>query len=160
MRWMYPALILVLTVIAPVIHVVVALAASGWSADPWPIIGYAFVFWGVGIRLFTAGLSQLLRPQFTSQQILGEKGSGANQIVQELGAANVAIGGIGLVATIWLSAWIPAAGLAGCFFLGFAGLRHIAKRGKNLKESVATYTDLFVAIVLAVYLIVTLIAAL
>ncbi|HET8926274.1 MAG TPA: hypothetical protein VFN24_00405 [Microbacterium sp.] len=160
MRLAYPAIILVLTVVAPIVNVIVVLAASGWTADPWPVIGSAFVFWAVGIRLLTAGLSQILRPGFTSEGILGAKDGSANQIVQELGAANVGMGAIGLIATLWLPAWIPAAALAGGFFLGFAGLRHVAKKGKGLNEAVATYTDIFVALVLAVYLIVMLVRAL
>jgi hypothetical protein len=160
MRLAYPVIIIVLTVVAPVAHVIVVLAASGWTADPWPVIGSAFVFWAVGIRLLAAGISQILRPGFTSQGILGTKDGSANQIVQELGAANVGMGVIGLIATLWLPAWIPAAALAAGIFLGFAGLRHITKRGKNLREAVATYTDLFVALVLAVYLIATLVGAL
>ena len=160
MRLAYPVIVLVLTVVAPIVHIIVALAASGWTADPWPVIGWAFVFWAVGIRLLTAGLSQMVRPGFTSQGILGGKDGSANQIVQELGAANAAMGGIGLIATLWLPAWISAAALAGGFFLGFAGLRHIAKKGKSVNEQVVTYTDIFVALVLAAYLIATLVGAL
>jgi len=152
-------LIIGLMVVAPIANVLIRLSAQGWTGDLWPIIGNAFVFWGVGVRLFTAGLSQIVRPQFTATTLLGVTNTGANQIVQELGSANVAIGAVGVIATVWLSAWTPAAALAGCVFLGFAGVRHIAKPGKNANELVETYTDIFVALVLAVYLIVTLVAA-
>lgn len=160
MRPVYPVVIVVLTVVAPLVHILVVLAGSGWTADPWPVIGSAFVFWAVGIRLLAAGLSQILRPGFTSQGILGTKDGSANQIVQELGAANVGMGVIGLVATLWLAEWIPAAALVACIFLGFAGLRHVAKKGKNVNEAVATYTDIFVALVLAAYLVATLVTTL
>lgn len=160
MRAGYRWLIIVLMVIAPIVNVLIGLSAKGWAGDPWPIIGNAFVFWGVGVRLFSAGLSQIMRPQFTSASLLGAKNAGADQVVQELGFANVAIGTVGLVATLWLSGWTAAAALAGCIFLGFAGFRHVAKRGKNANELVETYTDIFVAVVLAIYLIVTLASAL
>ncbi len=159
-RLAYPVIIIVLTIVAPVANVIVVLASSGWTADPWPVIGNAFVFWAVGIRLLAAGISQIVRPGYTSENILGAKNASSNQIVQELGAANVGMGVIGLIATLWLLAWTPAAALAAGIFLAFAGLRHVAKKGKGPHENVATYTDIFVALVLAAYLIVMLVRAL
>lgn len=40
------------------------------AVDILPLIGKWFVFWTVGVRLFTAGLRQIWRPQFTAQKIL------------------------------------------------------------------------------------------
>jgi hypothetical protein len=58
--------------------------------------GKWFVFWAVGIRAFTAGLHQVIRPQFTAKEILGIKGSQQFIIVQELGFANISIGTLGI----------------------------------------------------------------
>lgn len=157
MRAAYRLLILAIMVVLPILGVVLGLAGSGWSADPWPFIGNWFVFWGVGVRLFTAGVSQIVRPQFTSVSILGAENAGAGQVVQELGFANVAMGVVGLIATLWLPGWTVPAALFGAIFLGLAGFRHIAKKHKNANEAVDTYTDVFVAVILAAFVIVTLV---
>lgn len=157
---MYKLLIILLMVVLPIAGVVFDLLRTGGTIDLWSSVGNWFVFWAVGVRLFTAGISQIIRPQFTSQSILGTKNSGAEQIVQELGFANVAIGTVGLVATLWLPDWTVPAALAGCIFLGLAGFRHIAKKNKNSKEAIDTYTDIFGSLVLAAFLIVTLVTSL
>lgn len=154
---MYRLLIVLITIVLPVLGVVFDLSGSGWTADPWPSIGKWFVFWGVGIRPFTAGIVQIVYPKFTSSSILGTTNKGADQVVQELGFANVALGAVGLVASWWLPGWTFPAALAGAIFLGLAGLRHVAKRAKKPNEAVDTYTDIFVAVVLAAFLIVSLV---
>src|SRR5580704_612700 len=54
--------------------------------------GKWFVFWGVGIRLFLAGISQVGRPSFTASNIFRIKDISAEKIVSELGYANVSMG--------------------------------------------------------------------
>ena len=157
---MYRLLIILLMVVLPIAGVVFDLVRTAGTIDLWSSIGNWFVFWAVGVRLFTAGVSQIFRPQFTSQSILGTRNSGADQIVQELGFANVAMGAVGLVATLWLPDWIVPAALAGAIFLGLAGFRHVAKKNKNPMEALDTYTDIFGCVVLAAFLTVTLVTSL
>lgn len=136
--------------------IVIELVAAPGS-DPLAVTGKWFLFWGAGVRLFTAGLSQITRPQFTAENILGEKVTGANLIVQELGFANV---GFGLAAIIgaWLPGWAVPVAVGPAVFLLLAGIRHIVKPNKNTKELVATLTDLLVGVVLAVFVVWSLVA--
>lgn len=157
---MYAISTLGLTVVAPVLSVLIELLVSGGSADPMLLVGKWFTFWAGGVRLFVAGLSQVFRPDFTAKNILGvasgsstgSGGAGVNQVVQELGFANLSIGLIGILSLL-LPGWLVPAALAGGLFYAFAGARHISKPHKNAKEMIATVTDLFVAAALLAYVV-------
>jgi hypothetical protein len=151
---MYLVMILGLMVVIPIISVVIHASVAGASADFFDILGQWFVFWAVGIRLFVAGLSQAFRPGFTAENILGGKSDDRSvwQIVQELGFANLGLGLIGIGSLVYPTWTVPAA-VAGGLFLGLAGIRHIVKPGKGTKEWIATLTDLFVFVVLAIFVI-------
>ncbi|THG32112.1 hypothetical protein E6C70_13270 [Glaciibacter flavus] len=62
---------------------------------------------------------------------------------------------MGVVALV--AAFVPGWGilgaLPGAIYLGLAGLRHIAKRGKKTEETVATWTDLLVFVVVVVAIV-------
>jgi hypothetical protein len=145
---MYIGLVLLQTLILPVASGSIALAVN--HGDPISTYGTWFLFWGVGTRLLVAGLSQILRPGFTVQNILGEPNAGATQIAQELGFANLSIG-VGAIAASFVPGWnIPVAIVGGLFF-GLAGFRHLPKRHQNAKETVATCTDLLMFAAMAIY---------
>lgn len=148
---MYTISTLGFTVVLPLLSVLIELLATGGSADPMQLVGKWFTFWAGGVRLFAAGLSQVIRPDFTAQTILGAGGNrGANQIVQELGFGNLSIGLIGLLSLL-LPAWILPAAVAAGLFYALAGVRHVSKKNKNAKELMATVTDLFVAVALLAF---------
>lgn len=150
---MYKVMVIGLMVVLPIVSTVVELVVTGDSANALAIVGKWFLFWGVGVRLTIAGISQTVKPSFTAENILGEKASsGANQIVQELGFANLGFGIVGLIAP-WIAGWAVPAAIPAAIFLGLAGARHIAKPNKNGKEWLATLTDLLVSIVLLVFVI-------
>ncbi len=150
---MYVVMLIGFMVVLPIVSIVIELIASGGDADVWFTIGKWFLFWGVGMRLFVAGISQLFKPQFTANNILGGTTSpAALQVVQELGFANLGMGAVALIAP-WVSDWAIPASIPAIVFLGLAGLRHIAKPGKNGKEFLATITDLFVAVVLLAFVV-------
>jgi hypothetical protein len=75
------------------------------AAPLMALVGKWFTFWAVGVRLFLAGASQVFRPQFTLQGILGVKDPGANVIVRELGFANISMGTLGLLSLVY-PAWV------------------------------------------------------
>ena len=57
--------------------------------------------------------------------------------------------------------WALPAGFAGGIYLLIAGIMHLPKKGKNPQESLATWTDLLVGVVvvvLAVYVLIRAIA--
>jgi hypothetical protein len=115
------------------------------SAGRW------FVFWGVGIRLFLAGISQAVRPALTVSDIFQIRDPAAAKIVSELGYANVSMGLAGMLSLLW-PAWIAPAGFTGGLFLGLAGIKHAMNTERSMKENVAMATDLLVACIVAVYL--------
>ena len=57
-----------------------------------PVVAKWYVFWAVGVRLFLAGLRQIIQPRYTAETILGIKGEDALLVVRELGFANSALG--------------------------------------------------------------------
>lgn len=148
---MYLVMVVGLMVVAPVVSIVVELLVVPGS-DPLAVTGKWFLFWGAGVRLLTAGVSQIFRPQFTTQSILGETTPTANQVVQELGFANL---GLGLAAIVgaWVPGWAVPVAIAPGVFLLFAGIRHIVKQQKNREELIATLSDLLVGGVLIVFVI-------
>jgi len=148
---MYLVMVVGLMVVAPIVSIVVELIAAPGS-DPLAVTGKWFLFWGAGVRLFTAGLSQITRPRFTAQSILGETTTAANQVVQELGFANLGFGTVAIVGA-WVPGWAVPAAIGPAVFLLAAGIRHIVKSGKNTKELMATLSDLLVGVVLAVFVV-------
>lgn len=147
---MYFVTVLLTTVVFPIASIATELlfrpeAGLIASAGKW------FVFWGIGIRLLLAGISQALRPSFTATNIFRIKDALAEKIVSELGYANVSMGLAGMLSLLW-PAWIAPAGLTGGLFLGLAGIKHAMNAERSTKENVAMATDLLVACIVAVYL--------
>ncbi len=152
---MYLVSIILLMFVLPVASIVVeVLAFHNGTSIMW-LAGKWFVFWAVGVRLFTAGLMQVINPRFTAEKILGTRDFNQSIIVQELGFANIAMGAFACL-TILISSWVLPAAIVGCLFLGFAGLRHIFSKNKNVLERTAMFSNLFIAVVLLIYILVDL----
>jgi hypothetical protein len=150
----YFIVVILQTVALPLVSGGIQLAIVG--GDPVLVFGTWWVFWGVGTRLLVAGIAQVSGKGPTAE-ILGSSAPTVQetQLVRELGTANLAMGLAGLLALV--PGWAVPAGLAGGVFLLIAGLVHLPKRGKNAKETLATWTDLLVGgvvVVLAVYVLV------
>jgi hypothetical protein len=142
--------------ILPVASIVIELFA-GIGSDLLFLVGKWFVFWASGVRLFIAGLSQIFRPDFTAKSIMGVSDPAAGKLVSELGFANLAIGFLGM-ATLYQTAWlVPAAIVSGLFYV-FAGGKHVLNRDRNRKEDIAMISDLVLFVVLAVFVIGTLLS--
>jgi hypothetical protein len=138
---------------------VLPLASTGMETFTHPgaasvidVAGKWFTFWAVGGRLFLAGATQVLRPQYTAQDILGIKVEGANLILRELGFANLSMGMLGL-ASLFKPEWIVPAALVGGLYYGLAGLGHLAHQDRNAKEWTALVTDLIIFAVLAFFVV-------
>jgi hypothetical protein len=142
--------VLLTTVGLPIASIVIELLVRP-EAGLIVTAGKWFVFWGVGIRLFLAGISQVVRPSFTASNIFRIKDIAAEKIVSELGYANVSMGLAGVLGLL-SQAWVAPAGLAGGLFLGLAGIKHAVNAERSAKENVAMTTDLLVTCVVAVYL--------
>jgi hypothetical protein len=122
-------------------------------AAPWLfLLGRWFVFWGVGVRLALAGARQYLQPAFTAREIFHMTGDEALPLVRELGVANFATALVGLL-SVAAPSFTPPVAISACFFYAVAGVRHIAETGRSRNENVAMISDLFMAAVLAVFLV-------
>jgi hypothetical protein len=148
---MYFVMVVGLMVVAPLLSIGIELLVAPGSGLI-PLAGRWFVFWAVGMRLFTAGLRQVLKPEFTARTIFDIEDPAAFAVVTELGVSNIAIGVLGL-ASIYLAGWVMPAALYGVIFYGVAAARHLANRHRNRMESIATWSDLWVAVVLAAFLV-------
>ncbi|MGH6865384.1 MAG: DUF6790 family protein [Methyloceanibacter sp.] len=148
---MYIAAIVLLLLVLPLASIA---AEAFWlpasAQDLMGLVGKWFTFWAVGVRLFLAGVSQVFRPQFTSEGILGIKDQGATAVVRELGFANLSIGALGLL-SLAVPHWALPAAIVGGLFYGLAGLGHLLKGDRNLKEQVALASDLVMFLVLAAF---------
>lgn len=148
---MYYLIVILTTVILPIASIAIEYSARP-DTNLILLLGKWFVFWGVGVRLFLAGLSQAARPSFTASGILGINDPTAEKVVAELGYANIAMGLIGVLSP-FSPGWTTSAGLAGGLFLGLAGFKHMTNSERNTKENVAMATDLFVFAMVAVHLV-------
>ena len=105
---------------------------------------------GGGRAARDGGRRQLFQPEFTARQIFKIEGADAFPLVREIGAANLALGAVG-VASLWRSDFILPMALAAAIFYGIAGFRHDLEIDRSLNETVAMSSDLFVFIVLTAY---------
>jgi hypothetical protein len=116
------------------------------------LAGKWFVFWTVGVRLFVAGLRQMIQPRYTAETILGIKGEDSLLIVRELGFANCAIGSIG-IGTLYFPGWLLPASIAGTIFYGLAAINHSYHKARTSLQNVAMISDLFAAVALLVFIV-------
>ena len=143
----YFILVILQTVLLPIVSGIIELAVVG--GEPVLVFGKWWVFWGVGTRLLLAGIVQVSGKSPTAA-ILGSSAPSVqeHQLARELGMANVAIGLAGLLSLV--PGWALPAGFAGGIYLLIAGLMHVTKRNKNPQETLATWTDLIVGVVVVV----------
>ena len=93
---MYLGAIIVLMLVLPLLSVAAQAQMLPDAAALIGLVGKWFTFWGVGVRLFLAGVMQVFRPQFTAEDIFGIGDTGAQAIVREIGFGNLAIGTLGV----------------------------------------------------------------
>ncbi|MWB97493.1 hypothetical protein [Agromyces seonyuensis] len=151
---MYAFVVLAQTLLLPV--GCTAIEWLGGNGDLLPIFGKWLLFWGIGTRLLLAGFTQVLDPARTLQ-LLRVHESTADVLVRELGFANL---GIGLVAAVsaFVPGWIvPGAG-AGVVFLAAAGIGHLGRAERSGRETLAMWTDLWVAAAMLVVIVAELFA--
>ena len=114
------------------------------------LMGKWFVFWAVGIRLFTAGISQSSNPAFTAR-IFKMKTQESYIVIRELGFANISLGVMGILSVL-NEHWRILAAITGSMFFGMAGIQHLFKKSDSFNEVIAKIGDLFVLVVLLLYL--------
>jgi hypothetical protein len=116
-----------------------------------PLFGKWFIFWAIGARLLLAGLRQSVKPAFTLVEIFHIQNTESQVIVRELGFANLCFG-ITAILSIFIPDWRAAAGFIGGLYMGIAGIHHIIKKPVSINEVIAMVSDIFIFILMAVYL--------
>jgi hypothetical protein len=148
---MYLAVIALTMLVLPIASMVIEGALNPAESLVF-LTGRWFVFWGVGVRLGLAGLRQFFQPGFTTKEIFHISGDEALPLVRELGVANFATATVGLLSLMFPTFILPVA-ISACIFYGVAGVRHVAERDRSRNETIAMVSDIFLALVLAIYLI-------
>jgi len=149
---MYIVLVILVMFVCPALSVVIEAAASHHAASIFALTAKWFVFWVVGIRLFTAGVRQVLQPAFTVREIFEFQSAESYPIVREVGSGNLSMGTLG-ICSLYHPSWIVSAALVGGLYYGLAGLLHVLRRGKNAIEQTATISDAFAFLVLLVVVV-------
>jgi hypothetical protein len=141
----YLATVVALMGVLPLVSILVELSSAG---SAWELAFRWFVFWGVGARLLSGGVRQVVQPSFTAREIFHLASADAEVIVRELGFANICLG---LAAAIsgFVPSWRMGAAFAGGLYFGIAGAMHVAKRPATPNEWIALVSDLFIFAVVA-----------
>jgi hypothetical protein len=142
------ATILVLMLAAPLAAIVIEAAMAGGSLVA--LAGKWFVFF-FGLRLLTAGLYQIVRPEFAAKTIFRVSNPNALKIVTELGFGNVAIGTLGVL-SIFNAAWIVPAAVVMLIFYALAGGKHVLNAQRASSENWAMWSDVWASLVLVGWL--------
>jgi hypothetical protein len=122
------------------------------ATDLMLLVGKWFVFWGVGVRLFMAGVRQTLQPAYTAEQIFNITDRAALGVVREVGFGNLSMGTLGLLSLLQ-PVWTVPAAIVGGLHYGLAGLGHVVRGGGNFKERTAMVSDLLIFALLAVFVV-------
>jgi hypothetical protein len=146
---MYFISVLLLLLVIPAASVAIEAMHTGAGTDIMGLLGKWFVFWACGVRLFVAGITQTLKPEFTAKSIFQIEAPAAHAIVREVGFGNLAMGALAL-ASLLEPAWVLPAAIVGGLYYGLAGLGHVFRQG-NFKEQVALWSDLAIFLLLAVF---------
>lgn len=149
---MYLAIVILSMFVLPVASMGMEHAHSHGAASWMMLAGKWFVFWCAGIRLSGAGIRQCLQPQFTAREIFRMKTDEAWPIIREHGIGNLALGTAGIV-SLWVPSFVVPVALIASIAYGAWGMLHIASKNRNMDETVAMVSDLWLAAVLVAYLV-------
>jgi hypothetical protein len=146
---MYFVIVILLLLVLPVASVAAEDVLSHHAFTILFLTGRWFVFWAVGVRLFVAGMRQVIQPRFTAEEIFEIHDLKALAIVREVGFANLSMGLLGLCSLVRVG-WIVPAALVGGLYYGLAGMGHVFQENKNAKEWIATVSDGLISLLLLV----------
>jgi len=149
---MYIVLVILVMFVCPALSVAIEAVALRHAVSIFALTAKWFVFWVVGIRLFTAGVRQVLQPAFTAREIFEIQSTESYPIVREVGFGNLSMGTLG-VCSLYHPGLTLSAALVGGLYYGLAGLLHLLRRGKNAAEQTTTISDAFAFLVLLVVVV-------
>jgi len=141
---MYFVIVILLLFLCPLASVAVEAFRFHETLTSLVLIGRWWTFWAVGVRLFLAGMRQIVQPQFTAEEIFEIHDLSALPIIREIGFGNLSMGTLG-ICSIFRSDWVVPAAIVGGLYYGLAGLVHLPHQNKNAKEYTAMVSDWFAA---------------
>lgn len=150
---LYAINILMIMLVLPVVSI--SIECLNHKPLGWLLIGKWFVFWALGVRLLTAGLRQVAKPEFTAKEIFHFTGTESMVVIRELGFANISLGLIGVLSLL-KTEWTQAAAICGGLYMGIAGIQHAFKKPASSNEWLAMISDLFIFAIAVLYLYLTL----
>jgi hypothetical protein len=115
------------------------------QTDIWWIMIKWFVFWGVGLRLFTCGMKQVISPEFTAKVIFEVEDSKSYSVIRELGFSNICAGLCGMLSLVYIKFRVVAL-FIGIVYYGLVLIQHAIRRKKNASEIFVTITDLSIVL--------------
>ena len=143
----YKISVLFFCLIAPAAGTVIEALASASAAGVFQILFQWFVFSGVGLRLLSSGVRQVVSPSFTAREIFKLTDSKDFVIVRELGFANLCFGVSGVLSFFFAGFRLVSA-ISGGLYLASTGFAHLFRKRDSENETLAMASDLFVAAVL------------
>jgi hypothetical protein len=146
----YLIAVVALTLILPALSVFSESMMHGVRLTSLALIGKWFIFWAVGVRLFAAGLRQVINPAFTARDIFHIEDRSSHAVVRELGFANICFGAVGII-SLFIPQWRLVSAFASGLFYGIAGINHLVKKPASSNEALALISDIFIFLVLLVY---------
>jgi hypothetical protein len=148
---MYFVIVSLLLFVCPALSVVIGASRAHEAVWNLALIGKWWTFWAVGIRLFIAGVRQVVQPRFTAQEIFEIHDLKVFPLVREIGFGNLSMGIAG-ICTLFRPGWLVPVALVGGLYYGFAGLVHL-RREKNATEFTALASDAFASILLLTFVV-------
>lgn len=145
--------IILIMVVMPAICIVIELLRSKSGLSLNVVIKW-ILFWTVGIRSLSAGLVQLIHPQYTAETIFHLTGNEFYIFIRELGVANTAIGLSAIISFKMINWRVPVAFISFIFNL-FLSINHIVNFQAGLNEAVSLGADLFVVVALGSFLMIS-----
>ena len=109
-----------------------------------------FIFWAIGIRLFTTGIKQATDPKFTGTKIFKFTSKESFVVIRELGFANIVLGVMGILSLI-NDDWRSISAITGGLFFGLAAMQHATRKPDSENEWIALVYDAVVFVMMLLY---------
>lgn len=145
--------VILLMLILPLISILIDFEYFRHNNSLISLIGKWFIFWAVGLRQFTAGLRQIFKPRFTAETIFHITDKESHVIVRELGFANICFG-LTAIISFYVPQWRIVVAFSSGLFFGIAGINHIIRKPSNPNELIPTISDIFVFVVMVLFLVI------
>lgn len=150
---LYEISVIIFFALLPMVAIATEIYIFKSEVNRFSMIFKWFVFSGVGLRLFTAGLKQAISPSFTAKEIFKVNEENSFLIVREIGFANISFGFIGVL-SLFYPEFRLAAAMSGGLYFGLAGCLHLFNKKRSRDEEFAMISDYFIFFVLTILVII------